>query len=58
MVFCDTSGLHRGGISTTHARLQGAFMFVTPASVYPRRFVVERDASLAELSPPARYALA
>ena len=61
LVFCDTNGLHRGGIATTGVRLVATWTFVTPAgmsTLAPRRFVVEDlEASQSRLSPAARYAL-
>jgi hypothetical protein len=60
-IFCDTNGLHRGGIATTGVRLVATWTFVTPASVpilSPRRFVVDPTARPSErLSPAATFAL-
>jgi hypothetical protein len=60
MVFCDTSGLHRGGISRTSPRILATWTFVTPAalgSTAQRRFTVARHGSADRLSEAARFAL-
>jgi hypothetical protein len=59
MIFCDTSGLHRGGIATTGARIVATWTFVTPASLYWRRFKVTENNSngKSSLSDAAKYAL-
>jgi hypothetical protein len=57
-VFCDTSGLHRGGISTTGVRTLATWTFVTPASLWPRRFCLEEEPTKRRLSRAARYAVA
>jgi hypothetical protein len=38
LVFCDTSGFHRGGFAIAKPRILGYWMYVTPASRYPRLF--------------------
>lgn len=43
MIFCDTSGLHKGGYSTTARRLMFAGTFVTSASIQPQNFVIEDE---------------
>jgi hypothetical protein len=40
LLFCDTTGLHRGGISKSKPRVVATWTFVTPASRYHRRFTV------------------
>jgi hypothetical protein len=40
LLFCDTTGLHRGGISRSKPRVVATWTFVTPASRYQRRFTV------------------
>jgi len=57
LVFADTSGLHRGGRASTNRRVLGAWTFVPPSSVWPRRFSVDNDMVPNWLSPAARYAL-
>ncbi len=59
-VFCDTNGLHRGGISTTSARLLATWTFVTPASLgttVHRRFTLTESRLPDSLSEAARFAL-
>jgi hypothetical protein len=57
IVFCDTSGLHKGGYSTTKRRLMYAATFVTEASVCIRNYWVNKKTDLSSLSPMARFAL-
>ena len=56
LLFCDTTGLHRGGISRSKPRVVATWTFVTPASRYQRRFTV-RPAEGQPLSEEARFAL-
>jgi hypothetical protein len=56
LLFCDTTGLHRGGISRSRPRVFATWTFVTPASRYQRRFTV-RPVEGALLSDEARFAL-
>ena len=60
VVFCDTSGLHRGGISRGAPRILATWTFVTPASIgvsARHRFTVRDDGALAGYSAAARTAL-
>jgi hypothetical protein len=61
IVFCDTDGFHRGGITTTGVRLLATWTFVTPASLSmltKRRFDLDATRSdLVAISPTARFAL-
>jgi phytanoyl-CoA dioxygenase PhyH len=60
LVLCDTSGLHRGGISRTSSRLLATWTFVTPAalgSTVYRRFRVASGAFMPLLSAAATAAL-
>lgn len=60
IVFCDTSGLHRGGISRGAPRILATWTFVTPASIgvsARHRFEVTDDGALAGYSLAARAAL-
>ena len=34
VIFCDTSGLHRGGFALENARLLSVFAYISPASPY------------------------
>lgn len=56
LLFCDTTGLHRGGISTTKPRVVATWTFVTPASRWPRRFTVRPVAGVT-LSDEGRFAV-
>ena len=58
MVFCDTTGLHRGGYATRGARLFSTWTFVSCASSATRRLSVDsEDGRLGLLSRTARFAL-
>jgi hypothetical protein len=57
LVFCDTNGFHRGGFATTHERILATWTFVTPASLFPRRFNIESGTVQSELSPAAKFAI-
>lgn len=56
LLFCDTTGLHRGGISRSSPRVVATWTFVTPASRYQRRFTV-RPVEGELLTEEARFAL-
>ncbi|MGH9642978.1 MAG: hypothetical protein ACRD3Q_11170 [Terriglobales bacterium] len=56
LLFCDTTGLHRGGISRSRPRVVATWTFVTPASRYRRRFTVNPVQSKL-LTEEARFAL-
>jgi len=56
LLFCDTTGLHRGGISRSRPRVVATWTFVTPASGHQRRFTV-RPVEGELLSEEARFAL-
>jgi len=56
LLFCDTTGLHRGGISRSRPRIVATWTFVTPASPSQRRFTVTPVESK-PLSEEARFAL-
>ncbi len=56
LLFCDTTGLHRGGISRSRPRVVATWTFVTPASRYQRRFTV-RPVEGELLTEEARFAL-
>jgi hypothetical protein len=56
LLFCDTTGLHRGGISRSRPRIVATWTFVTPASRFQRRFTVPPEEGRL-LSEEARFAL-
>ena len=60
MIFCNTSGFHRGGFATGKPRVLATFTYASPAAL---KALSERNFTLAdtdgrELSPAARFALA
>jgi hypothetical protein len=59
MIFCDTSGFHRGGFAKTAPRVLSIWSYVSPeAENRDHRFDVELEGREAELSADARAALA
>jgi hypothetical protein len=61
MIFCNTSGFHRGGFATAKPRVLATFTYSSPASLRSlsdRNFTVEGNGTLEALGPAARYALA
>jgi hypothetical protein len=57
LVFCDTHGLHRGGLAREKPRVLANWAYVTPASIFARRFEVARSPHNGDLSQAARFAL-
>lgn len=59
LIFCDTSGIHRGGYATAKERTMYTSVYTTRASALPRRYSVPERAAppSASLSPQARYAI-
>jgi hypothetical protein len=61
VIFCDTSGFHRGGYARTNPRLLSYHTFVSPATVLSRResrsFKVDPAPAPDALSPQAQFAL-
>ena len=58
MIFCDTSGFHRGGFARATPRVMALWSYVSPEAQLSRRFEVERDGRESQLSADARAALA
>ena len=59
MVFCDTSGFHRGGFAKSKPRVLAIWSYVSPsAEKKGHRFEVDLEGREAELSADARFALA
>jgi hypothetical protein len=59
MIFCNTSGFHRGGFATGKPRVLATFTYASPAAL---KSLSDRNFTLAEtngapLSPAARFAL-
>ena len=57
LVFCDTNGFHRGGFATNQARILATWTFVTPASLFSRRFNIDSDVNQSALPAAARFAI-
>lgn len=57
MIFCDTSGLHRGGYSTGERRLMFAGTFTSAASIQPQNFILEETSDLEALPTLAHLTL-
>ncbi len=57
LIFCDTSGIHRGGYATARERIMYTSVYTTPASYLPTRFSYPPDFNPALLTLPARYAV-
>jgi hypothetical protein len=57
VIFCDTSGFHRGGWARTTPRILSTYTYVGSASAKRPRFELESSAGEAHLSPAARAAL-
>lgn len=57
IIFCDTVGIHRGGFAKNRARILGNWAFVTPASIWPRRFQVNRTTPSEQPLTASEYAL-
>ncbi len=57
LIFCDTSGLHRGGYSTTKNRVMFMPGFTSQASRYPISFVRPTAEQKSGLSELAQYAV-
>jgi hypothetical protein len=58
LIFCDTSGIHRGTPCMAGSRILATWSFVTPASLHRRRFDVDWSLEDSELSDAARFAVA
>jgi hypothetical protein len=56
LVFCDTHGFHRGGLATTRPRVMATWAYLTPASIFARRFDIA-SSDHDSLSEPAAFAL-
>ena len=57
LIFCDTAGFHRGGISRSIPRILATSAFVTPASLHRRRYEIDATVRDAPWSAPAKYAV-
>ena len=59
MIFCDTTGLHRGGFSTGKERIMATAAYTSPGSIQGFRFKLtpETKAGLQDLPSVSKYAL-
>lgn len=57
LIFCDTYGLHRGGLATERARVLATWAYVTPASIFARRFEVSWLPGSSGFGRAAEYAV-
>ena len=60
MIFCNTSGFHRGGFAEAKPRVLAAATYCSPASLASltrRNYSIAPGASKASLDPAVRYAL-
>ena len=57
IIFCDTSGLHRGGYATQKTRTMFTAAFSSSASLRPIQFSFPQNLHLPELDDAAAYAL-
>lgn len=58
LIFCDTSGIHRGGYATGQERIMWTGVYTTPASALPTRYRLLDDFDPAVFADPAaRYAV-
>jgi hypothetical protein len=60
IIFCNTSGLHRGGFAESTPRVLAPVTYCSPASLASlteRNYELPRDADLGSLDPVVRYAV-
>jgi phytanoyl-CoA dioxygenase PhyH len=60
IIFCNTSGLHRGGFAETRPRVLAPVTYCSPASLASlteRNYELPRGADLQSLDPAVRYAV-
>ena len=56
-LFCDTTGFHRGGYATKNSRTLAHWTYATPASLWGRRFKLDRSLKACPASDIAKFAL-
>ncbi len=56
-VFCDTSGLHRGGFAKLQPRIVATWAFLTPASLCPPGYQLATAEGESNLKPAAKAAI-
>ncbi len=57
IIFCDTSGLHRGGHAKSGNRFMYTSVFMSPAAVWPILYKFPASLDTSALSPEARYVI-
>lgn len=60
MIFCNTSGFHRGGFATERRRVLGVFNYVSPAaleSLVERNYSFDPETLPSSVAPEIRFAL-
>ncbi len=59
IIFCDTTGLHKGGYSTDKSRMMSTFFYVSPASLQKARFAfpLSFKKTVANLPEESKFAL-
>lgn len=58
LIFCDTSGLHKGGLAISGHRLMHTASYTSSASLWPIRYAYPPEFKPpADLSPAARFAI-
>lgn len=59
VIFCDTTGLHKGGYSTNRSRMMSTFFYVSPASLQKTKFAFPPlfEKATANLPEESRFAL-
>ncbi len=59
IIFCDTTGLHKGGYSTHRSRMMSTFFYVSPASLQKAKFAFPPsfEKTIANLPEESRFAL-
>jgi len=58
LIFCDTAGLHRGGVAKTKPRIIATAAYVTPASLHGRRYRITDELRASLNTRQARFAVA
>jgi len=57
LVFCDTAGLHRGGLAKSKPRIIATAAFVTPASLHGKRYSITPELRASLTTRQAQYAV-
>ena len=57
VIFCDTTGIHRGGYATGRERLMFTAFYAAPSYIDPQWYRIPDGLDLSSLAPQARFAL-